>query len=121
MLRHHSGPLPGAVGELSGGLSPEPNVGYLDEFLINLAASEELTHAGHDVVSAYSADEAIELLETASDIDLIDADIDIPGSMDPSLAGTRAEIVAIAITCATRLSTLRLSRARPRSARMPPA
>jgi two-component system, response regulator PdtaR len=45
-------------------------------------ASEELQRAGHKVVSAYSADEAIEALEQRNDIRLIFTDIDMPGSMD---------------------------------------
>ena len=53
-----------------------------DEFLINLAASDDLARAGHEVVSAYDADEAIELLESRPEIELMFTDVDMPGSMD---------------------------------------
>ena len=46
------------------------------------SSSEELQRAGHQVISAYSADEAIEVLEQRNDIRLIFTDIDMPGSMD---------------------------------------
>ena len=53
-----------------------------DESLINLMASEELQTAGHVVISAYSADQAITILESRNDIQLVFTDIDMPGSMD---------------------------------------
>ena len=53
-----------------------------DESLINLMASEELQRAGHVVISAYNAAEAITILEGRNDIRLIFTDIDMPGSMD---------------------------------------
>ena len=53
-----------------------------DDPIINLMASEELQRAQHEVISAYSADEAIEILESRSDIRLVFTDIDMPGSMD---------------------------------------
>jgi CheY-like chemotaxis protein len=53
-----------------------------DDGLINLMASDDLKRAGYDVVSVYSADEAITVLESRNDIWLIFTDIDLPGSMD---------------------------------------
>src|SRR4051794_17436448 len=53
-----------------------------DDTLINLMAVEELQRAEHEVISAYSADEAIETLESRDDIRLVFTDIDMPGSMD---------------------------------------
>jgi CheY-like chemotaxis protein len=53
-----------------------------DDGLINLMASDDLKRAGYDVVSVYSADEAIRVLESRNDIWLIFTDIDLPGSMD---------------------------------------
>ena len=53
-----------------------------DESLINLTVSEELQRTGHMVVSAYSADQAIAILESRNDIHLVFTDIDMPGSMD---------------------------------------
>jgi DNA-binding NtrC family response regulator len=53
-----------------------------DEGPINLMTSEELRRAGHRVISAYSADQAIAILESRNDIRLVFTDIDMPGSMD---------------------------------------
>ena len=53
-----------------------------DDGFINLMASDDLKRAGYDVVSVYSADEAIRVLENRNDIWLIFTDIDLPGSMD---------------------------------------
>jgi CheY-like chemotaxis protein len=53
-----------------------------DEFLINALTSHDLRSAGYDVVSAFNADEAIEILEHCTDIQLVFTDIDMPGSMD---------------------------------------
>jgi CheY-like chemotaxis protein len=53
-----------------------------DESLINLVASEDLRGAGHTVISAYSADQAIAILESRNDIQLVFTDVDMPGNMD---------------------------------------
>jgi DNA-binding NtrC family response regulator len=53
-----------------------------DDSLINLMATDELQKAGYEVISAFNADEAIEILENRGDIRLIFTDIDMPGSMD---------------------------------------
>jgi DNA-binding NtrC family response regulator len=53
-----------------------------DDGLINLMAAEELKAAGHEVISALNADEAIEILESRADVRLVFTDIDMPGSMD---------------------------------------
>ena len=53
-----------------------------DEGLINLTVSEDLRRAGHMVISAYSADQAIAILESRNDIRLVFTDVDMPGSMD---------------------------------------
>jgi len=53
-----------------------------DEFLINALISHDLRSAGYDVVSAFNADEAIEILEHRTDIQLAFTDIDMPSSMD---------------------------------------
>ena len=53
-----------------------------DESLINLMVSEELQRAGHVVVSAYNAGQAIAILESRNDVHLVFTDIDMPGSMD---------------------------------------
>jgi two-component system, response regulator PdtaR len=53
-----------------------------DDRLINLMASDELRAAGYDVISAYNADEAIEILENRTDVNFVFTDIDMDGSMD---------------------------------------
>ena len=53
-----------------------------DDSLINLMATDELKRAGYEVISAFNADQAIEILESRGDIRLIFTDIDMPGSMD---------------------------------------
>ena len=44
--------------------------------------SEDLRRAGHMVISAYSADQAIAILESRNDVRLVFTDVDMPGSMD---------------------------------------
>jgi CheY-like chemotaxis protein len=53
-----------------------------DEALLRMNAVEMIEDAGFGVLEAASADEAIELLETRSDIALVFTDIQMPGSMD---------------------------------------
>src|ERR1700722_13195718 len=45
-------------------------------------ASDELQRAGFNVISAYSADGAIEILECRNDIRFLFTDIDMPGSLN---------------------------------------
>jgi two-component system, response regulator PdtaR len=47
-----------------------------DDGLINMMVKDELQRQGYEVVSAYDADEAIEILECRDDIRLM------PGSLD---------------------------------------
>ena len=53
-----------------------------DEFLIRSNAIRMLDDAGHEVVEAQNADEAIHILETRGDIEIVFSDIQMPGSMD---------------------------------------
>lgn len=53
-----------------------------DEVLIRIVAVEMLRDAGFRVVEASSADEAIALLSTGVDYDLIFTDVNMPGSVD---------------------------------------
>ena len=53
-----------------------------DDPIINLVTSEELQREGFDVISAYSADEAIEILKSRSNIRFLFTDIDMPGSLN---------------------------------------
>src|ERR1700750_1936204 len=53
-----------------------------DDVLIRLATRDRIEAAGFKVYDAYSADEAIRLLEAHPGISLIFTDIDMPGSMD---------------------------------------
>jgi CheY-like chemotaxis protein len=53
-----------------------------DDPLSRMDAADMIVEAGHDVVEAGSADEAIAILEDRSDIEIIFTDIQMPGSMD---------------------------------------
>lgn len=53
-----------------------------DEALILYSTADELRQAGFCVLEARNADEAIALLETHTDIEVVFTDIDMPGSMD---------------------------------------
>lgn len=53
-----------------------------DDFLIMMWVEDALRDAGHIVVPASTADQAIGTLETAPDFDLLFTDIDMPGAMD---------------------------------------
>jgi CheY-like chemotaxis protein len=53
-----------------------------DEFLLRMDAADAIGAAGFEVIEAANADEAIEVLETRSDITVVFTDIQMPGSMD---------------------------------------
>ena len=53
-----------------------------DEFLLRMDAADVIAAAGFEVIEAVNADEAIEILESRSDITVVFTDIQMPGSMD---------------------------------------
>src|ERR1700680_1575517 len=53
-----------------------------DEMLLRMRAVDIAEDAGFTPVEAINADEAIAILESRSDIDLLFTDIQMPGSMD---------------------------------------
>lgn len=53
-----------------------------DEAFVNWTTCEALTDAGYEAIAASNADEAIEILESRSDIDVLFTDVDMPGSLD---------------------------------------
>lgn len=53
-----------------------------DDGLIRMSLVDELESAGLHVLEASNADEALQILDTASSIGAIFADIDMPGSMN---------------------------------------
>jgi len=53
-----------------------------DEFLIRLMAEDMVEKAGFDAIGASDADEAVRILETRSDIQVVFTDVQMPGSMD---------------------------------------
>ena len=53
-----------------------------DEPLVRLCAVDTVAAAGFDVIEAASADEAIRILESRSDIRVVFTDIQMPGLMD---------------------------------------
>jgi CheY-like chemotaxis protein len=53
-----------------------------DEPLVRLSAIDMFEKAGHDVIEAANADEAIRILESRTDISVVFSDVQMPGSMD---------------------------------------
>lgn len=53
-----------------------------DDVLIRMDAAQMIGGGEFDVIEAGNADEAIEILETRSDISVVFTDIQMPGSMD---------------------------------------
>lgn len=53
-----------------------------DDFLVRTIAVDALAHAGLDVVEAESGEEALALLRSASDIDVLLTDIGLSGMLD---------------------------------------
>ena len=53
-----------------------------DELLIRMMVGDELRDVGYDVLEAYNADEAVVMLNTGVQFDLIISDVRMPGSMD---------------------------------------
>jgi CheY-like chemotaxis protein len=53
-----------------------------DEFLVRMSTADMVEAAGFEVVEAGNADEAIEILESRRDINVVFTDIQMPGSMD---------------------------------------
>ena len=53
-----------------------------DELLLRLDLANQLHSAGFEVIEAQSADEALKLLATKIDVDLILTDIRMPGQID---------------------------------------
>lgn len=53
-----------------------------DDPLLRMMAVDMVEDAGFDAIEAGGADEALEILETRPDVDVLFTDIDMPGSMD---------------------------------------
>ena len=53
-----------------------------DEFLVRMGGVQFVKQAGYRVIEAADADEAIRILESRSDIDIVFSDVTMPGSMD---------------------------------------
>lgn len=53
-----------------------------DSALIRLGAVDLVQGAGYEALEAQDADEAIRILESRSDIDLVFTDVQMPGTMD---------------------------------------
>lgn len=53
-----------------------------DSTVIRMGAVDLVTFAGYEALEARSADEAISILESRSDIDLVFTDVEMPGTMD---------------------------------------
>ena len=53
-----------------------------DDFLIRMDAADIVSSAGYEAVEASSADEAVLILRSRDDIDLVFTDVVMPGTMD---------------------------------------
>lgn len=53
-----------------------------DSALIRMGAVDLVQSAGYEVLEAQDADEAIRILESRADIDLVFTDVQMPGTMD---------------------------------------
>ena len=53
-----------------------------DSALIRMSAIELVVNAGYEALEAADADEAIRILESRADIDLVFTDVQMPGTMD---------------------------------------
>jgi DNA-binding NtrC family response regulator len=53
-----------------------------DELLVRMTISDCLRDAGFNVIEAFNADEAIQILHSDVSIDLVLSDVRMPGSMD---------------------------------------
>jgi CheY-like chemotaxis protein len=53
-----------------------------DNTIIRMSAVDLVSSAGYDALQASDADEAVQILESRSDIDLVFTDVQMPGSMD---------------------------------------
>lgn len=53
-----------------------------DELFVRMMAVDAIEDAGHVTVEAGNADEAVDVLEKRSDIDVLFTDVKMPGSMD---------------------------------------
>lgn len=53
-----------------------------DELLVRMMISDSLRDAGFNVIEAFNADEAVQILHSDVAIDLVLSDVRMPGSMD---------------------------------------
>ena len=53
-----------------------------DEATVRMIGADALADAGYEVIEAGSADEALTILETASEVQVLFTDIRMPGTMD---------------------------------------
>jgi CheY-like chemotaxis protein len=84
-----------------------------DEPLLRMDAVDMIREFGFDVLEASNADEAILLLETRLDIELVFTDIDMPGSMNGIKAGPRRAKTMASDPDRRNLRTFHTSRRRP--------
>ena len=74
--------------------TPKPTVILLtdDQFIVRMDTADILAQAGFSVVAAADADEALSILQTRTDVDVVVTDVRMPGQMDGcNLAGVVRE------------------------------
>jgi two-component system, response regulator PdtaR len=89
--------------------SPKPTIALIveDEFLVRMMAVDLFTDSGFEAIEAANADEAILILESRGDIDVVFTDINMPGSIDglglASVVSQRWPSIRVLVTSALRL------------------
>ena len=53
-----------------------------DECFVRMGAVQLVEQAGHQVIEAANADDAIRILESRTDVEIVLSDVKMPGSMD---------------------------------------
>ena len=53
-----------------------------DDFVIRMGAMDIVRSAGHEALEARGSDEAIDILASRDDVDLLFTDVNMPGKMD---------------------------------------
>ncbi len=61
---------------------PETVLVVEDEVFVRMVISEYLRGCGYKVIEAANADEAIRILESRFDVEIVFSDVSMPGSMD---------------------------------------
>lgn len=63
--------------------APAPNILIVeDDGLLRMAVADFLRDMGHAVVEATTGEEAVSILQTCTDVDVVFSDVQMPGTVD---------------------------------------